>query len=733
MPRQLVAKQSFNAGEITPRLYGRSDVAKYNNAVKTATNCVLLGHGPVRRRNGTQHIAEVKDSTKKVRLVKFQFSIDVAFVLEFGENYIRFYTDKAQVEDGGSPVEVVTPWTESEVQELQYVQFGDTMYIVHPSHEPRTLVRNSSISWTLSTFQAFPPPTEELGYTPSGITMTPSATTGFAIDFTASASFFLDGDVGRQIQNLDGAGKASITSVTSATVAVADIVEDFPDTSAIASGSWKLDLSPVSDLTPDTTTVGSIVNITADIPDSTTAQDTFRSDDVGRYILIANGVVEILAINSASDIDGEILKTLESKDETGNWTLETETWTSVRGYPRAVGLFEERLIFGGTTAEPQSLWFSEPGLFDGFGIGAQDADSIDVDIVSSEVNQIEWIASGRDLVVGTSGAETTVVGTGGTITPSNIQLRPRTYHGSDTQQVATAGSEVVFVQKSKRKIRTFVYNFDIDGYKAEDLLFLAEHLTDGTNKTIKEIAYAQEPESVIYAVLDDGTMLAGQFNREQQVIGWSTFSDSTGSYEQVTTINEGAEDQVWVVVNRTINGGTKRYIEVFDSGDGTSNTDGFSDSFLTYDSTATTTITGLDHLEGETVQVKANGAAHADKTVSSGSITLDVSATTAVVGLSYTTTVATLDEDFNFGRGSMLGQPVQWVEPILRVYRSVVPSVNGQLLPARDPSMEMDEAVDLFTGDLYYGPVNSPGISITTSQPLPLMVTGIFGSIEGDF
>jgi hypothetical protein len=733
MSRAIRSKQNFNAGEISPRLYSRSDVEKYANALKTMINALPISHGPAKRRNGTQFIAEVKDSTKEVRLVKFQFSADDSFILEFGENYIRFYTAKAQVQDGGTPVEVVTPWTASELDELQFSQFGDTMYIVHPNHAPRTLIRNSSLSWTLSNFAAFPPPTEELGHQDGAITITPSATSGFGINFTASSSLFLEGDIGRQIINTsDGeTGRASIVSLTSGTVVVCDIVEEFTDLNAINGGDWRLDLSPVSDLTPDGTKVGSIVNITCDDPNSTSARDTFRSGDIGKYLLMHNGVAEVLQVNSASDIDVEVLKSFDSLDETGNWTIEEETWSSARGYPRAVGFYEQRLIFGGSAAEPQSLWFSETGIFDGFGVGDNDADAIDVDIVSSEVNQIEWISSGRDLVIGTSGAETTVTGAGGGITPSTIQLRPRTYYGSNTQNVVTAGSEIMFIQKSTRKIRTFIYNFDIDGYKAEDLVYLAEHLTEGSGGKIKEMSYAQEPESLLYVVLEGGDMLCGSFNREQSVVGWSKLA-TTGSFERVATISEDEEDQVWVVANRTVDGNTVRYIEVIDNGDGTETTHGFSDSYLTYSGAATDTLSGLDHLEGETVQVKANGAAHSDQVVSGGSISLDFEATSATVGLAYTTTIETLDEDFNVGRGSMLTQDVSWVEPVLRVYQSTAPLVDGQSKPRRDPSMEMDQAVDLFTGDLRYSRVDSPRLTITTSEPFPLILTGIFGIVEGD-
>lgn len=731
MSRAIRAKYNFNQGEVSPLLYSRADIDKYANALKTLTNGIPLIHGPVRRRNGTQFIAEVKDSTKQVRLIPFRYSLDTMFILEFGQSYIRFYTNKAQVQSGGSPLEIVSPYSASELDDVQFEQFGSTLYLTHPDYMPRKLVRNSDVDWDLTINYTYPPPTDELGYSPA-TDVTPSATTGFGINFTTSTGIFLAGDVGRQIVNTTKGelGRASIVSITSTTIAVCDIVEDFTDTNAIASGDWFIDLSPVSDLTSDSLVAGAIANVTADISASTTAQDTFRAADIGKYILMQGGVLQIIQVNSASDIDCEVIKSLTTLDETGNWTLEEETWSATRGYPAAVGMFEQRLIFGGSKAEPASLWFSETGIFDGFGVGPNDADSIDVDIVAAEINKVEWIASGRDLVVGTPSGEVTISGSSSVLAPSTVQSRIRTDKGSSSQNIVTADSEIIFVQKSGEKIRTFVYNFDVDGYKAEDLLFLAEHLTTSST-TIVDMAYSQEPESLIYAVLSTGDLLIGVFDRSQKVLGWSK-NTTDGTFERVATISHNGVDEVWTVVNRTINGNTVRYIEVFDSGDGTSNTDGFSDSFLTYSGVATTTFTGLAHLEGEVVQVKANGAAHADKTVSGGSITLDVSATDATVGLKYTTTIVTVDEDFNVGRGSMLGQQVSWVEPILRVYQSTIPTLDGQEKPHRTPDMEMDNPVDLFTGDLQYSRVNSPRLTITEDGPFPLIITGIFGIVEGD-
>jgi len=224
--------------------------------------------------------------------------------------------------------------------------------------------------------------------------------------------------------------------------------------------------------------------------------------------------------------------------------------------------------------------------------------------------------------------------------------------------------------------------------------------------------------------------------RDQQVIGWSKWT-TEGSFENVQTIRAGEQDQVWVCVNRTIDGGTKRYIELLVPGDGTNDIHGFSDSFLTLDSTGTpvTSITGLDHLEGEVVQVRVDGATHPDKTVSSGAITLDIASEVVVVGLEYTMTAKTLKPDFDVGQGTMQAQDTRWVRPYLRVNNSTSPTVNGQAIPTRSSGDNMDESVPLFTGDLEYSAIDwdaTGQLTITDSQPLPVHLIGIFGTIEGN-
>jgi hypothetical protein len=941
MGRITSSQNDFSTGEVSPRIYARSDVPKYGKALETATNCKVTPHGPIERRSGTKFVSEVKDSTKTVKLIRFQISQADAFMLEFGNEYIRFYTEAGQVLSGGSAYEIASPYLEADLPFMSVTQFGDIVYLANKNYAPRTLTRTDTTDWTLEELETIPPATYEPGYSPDA-TVTPAATTGLHIRFTAGSASFLQGDIGRQITSLTGNGRASIVHIHSSTQIDADIVEDFPSTSAIASGDWLMDLSPIAVLDADNIFSGSIAKVISrpvqppellngnfdtsasywankselagtigwdstnrnlelvgggtsnqaiaeqpingvwegnfkiklniiDNPCSysigttsggtdlasgslvvgtgqeilfttssgtdtvyvrfrTTAAgavtssldrieltaelDTFRAADIGSYILLNGGVMQITAVTNAANIECEILKSLNDNENSELWTLEKPTWSAARGYPRAVGLYQQRLVFGGTTTQPQTLWMSESGIFEGFGIGPDAEDAIQVDLSSSQINTINWIATQRDLIIGTAGAEATVSGgsVGSAVTPSSIQQTPRTYYGSDSQQPIIIGSEVIFLQGAGRKIRTFGYDFGVDGYKGEDLTFLAEHITEGV---IRELAYTQDPDSIIYAVDALGNLLTGTYQRDQEVIGWSN-NTTTGLFENVATMSAGAVDQVWVVVNRTIEGATKRYIELLDTADGTGRLDGFSDSFLTYsdpkvisaitqanpgvvtsavhgfgngqnlklidlkgmteadgityvaanvtentfeltdlygtnvDTTAytafvastagaahklVTIISGLDHLEGEVLQIKADGGSHTNQTVTSGTVSLDAPSYAVVAGLEYTTTLKTLRKEFTVGSGTMQGEPQRHVSPIVRVYKSALPILNGEFLPSRSTSDRMDEAVPLYTGDLYYGPQawsNSGQLTFTTSEPLPLQLQGIFGAYQGD-
>lgn len=907
MTRKVYKQTSFNAGELTPLIYSRIDIDKYDNGLKTGTNCYVTPQGPVKRRNGSKVIASTKSNSSTQALVKFQFNVDTNYTLEFGNQYIRFYDESSQIQSGGSPYEISSPYSASEVQNITYVQDGDTLYLAHPSYEPRVLTRTSDTSWSLTTLNALTPATYEAGYDPN-VTITPNATTGLAKEMYAglssirtssfqwtasgsgtdeyyleasgggdpsitepvvvtengdamtigtagtlaagrwdwadndslgfstvyvrltdgadpdskatdyvqqsSADVFLEADIGRQVKQDSGNGRASITAILTTASVTVDILEDYDDTSAIAAGSWYLDLSPISELTSNGSSPGSIVTITSDNIGTTTNWDTFRSSDIGKYIRMNSGIVKITELTNAYTVKGEVIKGLTSLSETDDWTLESDSWDSTRGYPRAVTLYQNRLWFGGTVAQPQTLWASETGLYDKFGVGTADDDALEVTLSSNVAAQINWIVSSRDLIVGTSGAEHTISGstTGTAITPTNIKQVPRTYIGSNTQTPVVVGSEVLFISKSQRKIRSFRYDFNIDGYVSEDLFFLAEHLV---TSDIVNIAYSVEPFSQLYVTLSGGDILTASYVRAQQVIGWTTYT-TDGDYKYVQTISNGANDDLWVIVERDVNGTATTYIERFDTGTGSDAADIYSDGAVVYTGSETT-ITGITQanpgvvtanshglsngnrvklvdvsgmtevnnttyivanktsntfelttlqganvnttsysaytsggsvyslfnsindsslapLEGESAQLKVDNAVHANKTVSSNTVSLDYYAHEVVLGRSFTTTIIPLSQNIDVGFGPMRNQRSRHVDFSLEVYQSAAPTVDGIVEPLRSSANNMDESLALYSGFLNYGQLGwglDYFITISQSSPLPLTLLGIFSVVEG--
>lgn len=680
-----VTQTNFTAGELSPRLHGHFDITKYKNGLKTAKNCRILPHGPVTKRNGSYYTASCKDHAKKSRCIGFQFDQDNAYIIEMGDLYFRFYRDDAQILSAGVPYEVPSPYTESELFEIVYRQFGKEMYFWHSNHPIQKLIWTSDTVWTLEDFEFSPVPTYENGWPPPG-TVTPAATSGNGVNFTASLSVFVAGDVGREIQNLAGAGRAVIVSLSSATVVVCDIIENFPSTSAIPQDSWKLDLSPLSRVTPSGVRLQSIITLSASelaassfpassislsatsgagvtvtasqsiflsthvgkeifnvgdagkatitaytsatqvtvtvtetfpntlaIPSGgwklTNSLNSFRTADIGKYVIIHNGVVQITQHISLSIVKGVVLKALDAVSETVDWTLEEPVWSVTNGYPATGGLHQQRLFAANTDLRPLGVWASETGIFDSMGRGSKDSDALDFIVTAKDMGQITWLSGIRgQLGVGGKGAEITVdSGTSaGALTPSQLIPQERGHKGSNIQQVVGLDDEIIYVQRSARKLPAFRYDFQIDNYVSEDLLFLSEHLSESG---IKEVAYAQDPDRTIYCVLNDGRILACTYVREQQVVGWSSY-ETDGEYESVATISTGEVDEVWVVVKRTINGATRRYIERFDSSDGSSNNDGFSDSYLTYSQPKT--VISVTQANPALVTVTAHGYSNGD-------------------------------------------------------------------------------------------------------------------------
>ena len=667
MARVAVQLTNFTGGELSPRLDGRNDLTKYASGCKTLENMIVYPHGSAARRPGTQFVAEVKDSTKKTRLIPFEFSTTQTYMLEFGNQYIRFYKDNGVILSGGSPYEIVSPYLEAELFEIKFAQSADVMYICHPNHAVRKLSRTGHTAWTLTEVNFTNGP-----YLDNNITTT---------TFTTSA-------------HTVGAGR--------------------------------------------TLTASAITGINSDTG--------FQTTDVGRLVQFRDGHGKITARTSTTVVTIEILTDMGSSSSSTDWSL--GAFSNTTGHATCVTFFEQRLVFAGTKSQPQTLFFSKSGDYENMdenrGGTVADDDAIIYTIASNQVNAIRFMTATRTLIVGTAGGEFAVSG-GGTdvaITPTNILIKKQSNHGAANLDAIAVGNVTLFLQRAKRKIRELAYNFDVDGYLAPDMTILAEHISESG---ITQMAYQQEPNQIIWCVRTDGQLIALTYQREQQVVAWhrhifgGSFSTGNAVCESVAALpTDDNEYQLWVIIKRTINGVTKRYVEylhTFDF-DETDNTDfNFLDSQLSYSGSPVTSISGLSHLEGQTVAILADGATHPRKTVTSGSISLERSASKVKVGLPYTSLLQTMRLDAGSQDGTSQGKTKRIFDITLRIYESigieVGPDLNNmERIPFRSSATLMDQAIPVFTGDKeieFRGNYETDGyVYVRQDQPLPLTILSLY-------
>tara|TARA_R100000742_G_C4279680_1_gene105269 strand:+ start:4901 stop:7492 length:2592 start_codon:yes stop_codon:yes gene_type:complete len=859
MAKASAALSNFTGGELSPRLDGRTDLSKYFNGCKKLQNFVIHPHGGASRRPGTIHIAEVKNSAHGCRLIPFEFNVTQAYILEFGDEYFRVYKDGGQIVDGGSAVEVATPYDHTELSELKFTQSADVMYIVHPSYAPRKITRTSHTAWSISEVDFTRGPMQDPNTTTT--TLTASARTG-SVTITASASTFASSDVGRLVKLHDGYAK--ITAYSSAT-SVTATVQDNEDGVAELAPSYTATTIAFHEGDPSTTGLehnDRITDSAANFVDQgfkantkvTISGASNGGNNKSTAVLIVQVTADTILFSPSVDFVAESA----SQSVTINGALTADNnfslgaFSTTTGFPAATAFFEQRLVFANTATQPQTIFFSVGGDFENFTAGTDNDDALTYTIGSNQVNVIRYLSSGRSLIVGTSGGEFAVTASGSSepLTPTNAQIKRQASYGSADIQPVSVGNVTLFVQRARRKLRELVYDYNSDSYLAPDLTLLAEHITASG---IKEISYMQEPDNIVWCVLNNGKLAGMTYRREEQVVAWHehiiggvsgsatvTVSDyaniATGATLKITksdgetitftcqgagsstpdtnkffhnesnnttadniytainahddftvanpaaavvTIEEtqragngfltivssdttrlavtdqsyalvesistipGAidEDSLYMVVQRTINGATKRYVEYlnfFNFGDNVLDAY-FVDSGLSYSGSSTSSLSGLSHLEGEPVTIVTNGSTHPRKSVSSSAITLDRATTSAYVGLGYTSTLQTMRLDAGGQEGTSQGKTKRIHDITLRLFRTIGSKIGSSetlvdLIPFRSSADQMDQALDLFTGDKeveFRGGYDNDGfVVVVQDDAMPLTVLAIFPRLQ---
>jgi len=714
MPKASPIQSSFNTGEITPLLYGRPDLENYRNALQTSLNGIPLIQGPWARRPGTYFTAEVKDSSKATRVVPFKFSTTQAYIIEFGNLYVRFYRNNGPIDLTAQNITGITKANPAVVTYSGSDTYanGDMVDIsgvvgmteVNGRRFTVANVNTGANTFELSGVNSTSYTTYVSGGTVSEVyeVTTPYVEADlFQLKFTQSADVLYITHPSYAPRKLT---RTAHTSWTLSTISFLD-------------GPYLPTNSTAVTMTPGAATGATTL---------TASSATFVSTDVGRLVRMKEGstwgYATITGYTSSTVVNITVVNTLTNTNAKTSWRL--GLYSDTTGYPACSTFHEDRLFFGGNTSNPQRIDGSKTGDYENFapsdtaGTVASD-NAVAATLNSDDVQVIRWMKGDeKGLLIGTVEGEWVVRPSSQSeaLSPTNITAKQSSDAGSANIQALRAQKGVLFVQKSGRKIREMAYLYEVDGFRSPDMTAFWEHITSGG---IKEISFQKEPQAIVWCVRNDGELLGFTYERDQKVLGWHKhelggYSDSghttAAVVESVACIPsaDGTRDELWMVVKRYINGGTKRYIEymtkLWEEGDNQEDAF-FVDCGLTYDSTPTTTISGIYHLAGETVSILADGATHPDKTVSAtGTITLDRSASVVQVGYMYNSDGQTLRLEAGAADGTSQGKNQRIHRVIFRLHESLGLKVgrdfdNLQVVTFRTGSDLTAQAVPLFSGD----------------------------------
>lgn len=620
-----VLQPSFTSGELSPSLFARIDLERYYTGLRTCRNFIVLPHGGVVNRPGWRFCDSTKNHLKKSRLVDFIFSSTQAYILEFGEGYIRFHARGAMLvypegdPNAGQPVEVATPYAESDLPELTFTQSADVMTICHTGHYPRQLKRFSNYSWTLEVLANVNGPFQEIN-SDTSLTIYASAATGI-VNIVASGDLFLESHEGRllyledmpddtakrwevqkaivagDIRRAAGQYYEAVNSGTTGSVmpTVLEGTENDGDPGVIwryvHSGFGILRITAVADARHATATVLShlpyllVRNATKVVTNVTDASGKIQVDTTpvahgwhtGDVVTFAgiNGVPNANGTFGVKRIDADTVELLNSDfagayidggtgdrgySATYKWAF--EAWGSDQGYPAASMYYQQRQIFGGAPTAPQRVWMSRTKGFLDFGknIPLLDDDGITFSLNARRLNEIRHFVALRELVaITTEGPWLIKKEQGSPIPTADFQGKGGTTH----LPPVVVNQRALYVLAKGRAIRSLGYTFESDSYEGRDVTVTAAHLLK-RGLSIVDWTYQETPFSCVWMVRSDGVLLGLTYLPDQNIIGWHRH-DTDGFVESVCSIPEGDEDSVYLVVRREINGETKRYVERFAS------------------------------------------------------------------------------------------------------------------------------------------------------------------------
>lgn len=661
----------FSAGILDPKLKGRIDLGLYYRGVETATNVFQLPQGGMTRRPGFEYLATLADNA---RLFAFEFNTSQTYVIAFtSANWYVFDTDGAAVTNGSHALG-------ADIFDADYVQSGDLLIIVHEDYPPRQLKRTGASTFVWS-----------------------------AITILNTPQY-----------NFDDASSPSPTSCVQVLTFTAPTVSD----------RYRLVLSDylTEEITYSATAATNIARMKAallDLPIIDSNSSTVTITGTGPYTITFSG-------NSADAYQelGGIIVTADRSSASISATISTPgvskrepVWSATRGYPKTVIFHEGRLVFGGSKSRPATLWFSFAQDFFNFKTGTGYPDeAITVTLDTDQLNEIVGLSTNRFLQIFTTGQEFYVPVS--PLTPDTIIVKPQSAYGAKPVKPHVVDGYTCYIQRSGAAVRRFILSEFETSFESVSVSFLAPDVISNPVDLAVQKGVFNIDASYAYIVNDDGTMGVYLSKKEEGLNAWTKWT-TDGLIKWVVAVG----DDLFISVQRTINGATVYFLEKLYSDPTTSM---WCDAGKYYSQAASTTVSGFDHLDGESIRVVADGAVQADEIPVSGDLTLARTTTTGWAGLDYNPLIKTMPATVDMQTGKSLPMRKRFV----RIRPQLLSSLGVYLsngtdeinLPDRQFDIDDLDAADsaqsgIGQGVRFLGWTYEAQLTVRQYDPLPFTIT----------
>ena len=698
-------KNNFTSGELSPHIWMRTDLSQFRNGAKAVENMLPIIEGGIKKRGGTRLLRVEQDA---IRIIPFIVSHSKNYLIVLRPNLMNILDSEGTLIRTFS-----TSYTKEQIPDINFCQSRYNLWLVHSNH-PISWIRCSEdfSNWAYDRFTYSVPPLEETA-TPTLTLKSSEMNVGKTTTLTAS------------IYAAHTANKQYI---------VGDICYLF-------GANWTMKyyrclVDHMNQVPKDeyaTTTdpeTGDIIYTETVYWQKITPEEAvaFNSSIVGKYIFISSGVIRGARVISGIQVTGEILVKLSANVEAiaRSWTIKEPIFNETYGYPRAITYFQQRLVLAGSKKYPNYIWLSRTGDESNFLTTTQDGDSFTVAASSEQLSNVLHLSQSRGIVVFCGGSELTI-NAQNSLSPTNANILEHTAYGTvQTIKPIKVGSELLFVQRGAERVRTLVYDYTTDGLVSNELSVLASHIGE-EGGGFKEFSYQQEPDSVIWFVMNNGKLATLTLDREQSVISWARH-DIGGKVISIASLpSTTGADKVYFLVNRdgivqieqlqeNLLLDTAVELAVTHTEDGCTVTHSLigilGDNVSAYykDSTYTYTIPILQR-EGNTIHIEC-----------------DAEVQTIYIGRKFTAKVSLLPPDIS--QAPTTSNPALFkVDHLnLYMYKTINPKVNGEIVEFKDIDDDSLEKPKPFTGQRRisldgWNTYDNFKLEIAQDEPLPFHIT----------